>query len=40
MGYEFFGEKVVFPFTPVPGVNDDQSLISTDVGPSVLDLLV
>ena len=27
MGYEFFGEKIIFPSAPVPGVNNDQSLI-------------
>ena len=26
MGYEYFGEKIIFPSTPVPGVNNDQSL--------------
>ena len=26
MGYEFFGEKIIFPSAPVPGVNNDQSL--------------
>ena len=26
MGYEFFGEKIIFPSTPVLGINDDQSL--------------
>ena len=26
-GYEFFGEKIIFPSAPVPGVNNDQSLI-------------
>ena len=24
----FFGEKIIFPSTPVPGINNDQSLIS------------
>ena len=28
MGYEFFGEKIIFPSTLVPGINNDQSLIS------------
>ena len=27
MGYEFFGEKIIFPFAPVQGINNDQSLI-------------
>ena len=27
MGYEFFGEKIIFPSAPVPGINNDQSLI-------------
>ena len=26
MGYEFFGEKIIFPSAPVPGANNDQSL--------------
>ena len=26
MGQEFFGEKNIFPSTPVPGINNDQSL--------------
>ena len=26
MGYEFFGEKIIFPSAPVPGNNNDQSL--------------
>ena len=26
MGYEFFEEKIIFPSTPVPGFNNDQSL--------------
>ena len=29
MGYEFFGEKIIFPSAPVPGINNDQSLMST-----------
>ena len=29
MGYEFFGEKIIFPSTPVPGLNNDQSLMSS-----------
>ena len=28
MGYEFFVEKIIFPSTPVLGINNDQSLIS------------
>ena len=28
MGYEFFGEKIIFPSAPVPGINNDQSLIA------------
>ena len=28
MGYEFFGEKIIFPSAPVPGINNDQSLTS------------
>ena len=28
MGYEFFEEKIIFPSTPVPGINNDQSLMS------------
>ena len=27
MGHEFFGEKIVFPSTPVLSINNDQSLI-------------
>ena len=27
MGHEFFGEKIIFPSAPVPGINNDQSLI-------------
>ena len=27
MGYEFFGEKIIFPSAPVPGINNDQSLM-------------
>ena len=26
MGYEFFGEKIIFRSAPVPGINNDQSL--------------
>ena len=26
MGYEFFGEKFIFPSAPFPGINNDQSL--------------
>ena len=26
MGYEFFGEKIIFPSALVPGINNDQSL--------------
>ena len=26
MGYEFFGEKIIFPSAPVPRINNDQSL--------------
>ena len=26
MGYEFFQGKIIFPFAPVPGINNDQSL--------------
>ena len=26
MGYEFFGEKIIFPSAPVTGINNDQSL--------------
>ena len=28
MGYEFFCEIIIFPSAPVPGINNDQSLIS------------
>ena len=28
MGCEFFGEKIIFPSAPVPGINNDQSLSS------------
>ena len=28
MGYEFFEEKIIFPSAPVPGINNDQSLIA------------
>ena len=27
MGYEFFGEKIIFPSTLVLGINNDQSRI-------------
>ena len=27
IGYEFFGEKIIFPSTPVLGINNDQSLL-------------
>ena len=27
MGYEYFREKIIFPSTPVPGTDNDQSLI-------------
>ena len=30
MGYEFFGEKIIFPSAPVPGINNDQSLSRHD----------
>ena len=26
MGYELFGEKIILPSAPVPGINNDQSL--------------
>ena len=26
MGYEFFGEKIIFPSAPDLGINNDQSL--------------
>ena len=26
MGYEFFGEKIIFPSALVPGINNDQFL--------------
>ena len=26
MGYELFGEKIIFPSAPVPDINNDQSL--------------
>ena len=26
MGHEFFGEKITFPSTLVPGIDNDQSL--------------
>ena len=26
MGHESFGEKIIFPSAPVPGINNDQSL--------------
>ena len=35
MGHEFFGEKIIFPSAPVPGINNDQSLISTAVSDGV-----
>ena len=31
MAYEFFGEKIIFPSGPVPGINNDQSLSSLTV---------
>ena len=27
MSYEFFGEKIIFPSAPAPGINNDQSLM-------------
>ena len=30
MGYEFFGEKIIFPSAPVLGINNDQSLTSSN----------
>ena len=27
MGYEVFGENIIFPSAPVPGINNDQFLI-------------
>ena len=35
MGYEFFEEKIIFPSTPVPGINNDQSLILKETSASV-----
>ena len=33
MGYEFFGEKIIFSSAPVPGINNDQSLTDkNDIG--------
>ena len=29
IGYEFFGEKIIFPSAPVSGINNDQSLKSS-----------
>ena len=29
MGYEIFRERSIFPSAPVPGINNDQSLIET-----------
>ena len=31
MGFELFGEKILFPSTPVPGINNDLSLTRTFV---------
>ena len=31
MGYEFFGEKIIFPSAPVPSINNDQSLMYSRV---------
>ena len=28
MGYDFFGEKIIFPSTPIPCINNDESLFS------------
>ena len=36
MGYEFFGEKIIFPSAPVPGINNDQSLTDFTLGVFVL----
>ena len=41
MGYELFGEKITFPSTPVPGINNDQSFTmkiweSTILNPLIL----
>ena len=33
MGHEFFGEKIISPSAPVPGINNDQSLKLSRVGP-------
>ena len=35
MGYEFFGEEVMFPSAPVLGINNDQSLVSTTTKISI-----
>ena len=32
MGYELFGERIVFPSTPVQGINNDQSPIKSYSG--------
>ena len=37
MGYEFFGEKIIFPSAPVPGINNDQSLIASQLALKFLD---
>ena len=31
MGYEFFGEKIIFPSAPVLGINNDQSLSAVTI---------
>ena len=31
MGYEFLAEKIAIPSAPVPGINNDQSLITRDM---------
>ena len=34
MGYEYFEEKIIFPSAPVPGINNDQSLmVNTCIEP-------
>ena len=34
MGYEFFGEKIIFPSAMVPGINKDQFLIPVQYSSS------
>ena len=40
MGYECFGEQNIFPSAPVPGINNDQSLMFSTVLPNLFSCFV